>query len=167
MTPSPIPPSFGAAIVGFAVACFLCGCMMVQVYLYFKSEKGKNDHQALRWLVRLFGLLSRQPINLWRWQVILIWWIIFTAPRKGAEVTLPGISGFWIFLNFLSSVMSSTMGLSLTMGTRSGSLVPHGTPIQYAFDLLIMSDLAGVFRWVIILPREAPSITRTEGQFIP
>jgi hypothetical protein len=46
-------PSFGAALVGFGVACFLCGSMLVQVYVYIKSESSRGDS------IRFKSLVSR------------------------------------------------------------------------------------------------------------
>jgi len=43
--------SFGAAFVGFSVASFLTGCMMVQMYLYFTTNKGSKDSTWLKCLI--------------------------------------------------------------------------------------------------------------------
>ena len=43
--------SFGAGFVGFGFACVLCGTMMAQVYVYYKSEHGKRDKPLLKCLV--------------------------------------------------------------------------------------------------------------------
>lgn len=45
------PPSFGAALVGFAAACFLCGCMLIQVYIYIQSGSTRNDSFRFKGLV--------------------------------------------------------------------------------------------------------------------
>jgi len=45
------PPSFGAALIGFGAACFLCGSMLVQMYIYIKSEAARTDNWKFKAMV--------------------------------------------------------------------------------------------------------------------
>jgi hypothetical protein len=50
--------SFGAGFLGFGIACVLCGTMMAQVYVYYKSEPRKRDKPLLKFIVAFVWILD-------------------------------------------------------------------------------------------------------------
>lgn len=52
------PPSFGAPLIGYSVACFLCGCMVVQCYIYTKTDRARSDPRYLKLLIMFICLMD-------------------------------------------------------------------------------------------------------------
>jgi len=48
---TPVSPSFGAPLIGVTIASFLCGCLLLQTYIYLKSEIATKHPFFLRFLV--------------------------------------------------------------------------------------------------------------------
>jgi hypothetical protein len=88
------PPSIGAILVGFGVACFLCGCMLVQMYIYVKSEAARRDTWRIKILVSTaLVVIVRRLLNTSPGGILRVNFHILRLSK--CILTVPG---FWIWL---------------------------------------------------------------------
>jgi hypothetical protein len=154
--------SFGATFIGLVVSAFLCGCMIVQMYIYHKSEKAKTDSIQLKvfitsvWLldfIQLFfqghvvydGLITNYGNNNWFMDSSCQWSLAVSIGFNAVIAAL--VQGFYARRLLLLSERIRALPIAIALLAVVGLAFGLAT-VAFTFKIVVFEQFGDLI-WVV------------------